>query len=88
MQCYDVDNTDNNELAKKYYGVQAATIKKDADAQWSIWHEYGEQFINCNDGFESMCEPICIASGIIWFPCDVKWVDNGKNPSPYKGFQV
>ena len=38
----DVDNADNKELAKKY-GVRAATInvwKKEADAQWSIWHEY------------------------------------------------
>ena len=57
-----MDNADNKELAKKY-GVRAATInlwKKEADAQWSIWHEYSEQPINCNDGFESMCEPICI----------------------------
>ena len=38
----DVNNADNKELAKKY-GVQGATInvcKKEADAQWTIWHEY------------------------------------------------
>ena len=74
------------ELAKKY-GVRAATIniwKKEADAQWSIWHEYCEQNIDCSDGFESMCEPICICCecGIILFPCDVKWVDSRKKTSP------
>ena len=72
----DVDNADNDELAKKY-GVRTATInlwKKDADTQWSIWHEYCEQFICCSDGFESMCEQICIRCecGIILFPSDVK----------------
>ena len=57
----DVDNADNDELAKKY-GVRTATInlRKDADTQWAIWHEYSEQLIDCGDGFESMCEPICI----------------------------
>ena len=81
----DVDNADNKELANKY-GVRAATInvwKKEADAQWSIWHEYCE---NCSDGFESMCEPICICCecGIILFPCDIKWVNNRKKTSPYR----
>ena len=49
-----MDNADNKELAKKY-GVRAATINvriKEADAQWSIWHEYCEQIIDFGDGFE------------------------------------
>ena len=57
----DVDNDDINELAKKD-GVRAATInlwKKDADNQWSIWHEQCH-FSGCSDGFEDMCKPFCI----------------------------
>ena len=84
----DVGNADNKELANKY-GVRAVTInvwKKEADAQWSIWHEYCEQIIDCSDGFESMCEPICICCecGIILFPYDVKWVDSRKKTFPYR----
>ena len=42
--------------------VRTATINlwKDVDTQWSIWYEYCEQFIDCSDEFESMCEPVCI----------------------------
>ena len=42
-------------------------------------------FISSNDGFESMCEPICICCecGIILFPCDVKWVDSRIEPPSY-----
>ena len=60
--------------------------KKEADAQWSIWHEYCEQITDFSDGFESMCELICIycECGIILFPCDVKWVDSRKKTSPYE----
>ena len=80
----DMDNADNDELAKKY-GVRTATINlwKDADTQWAIWHEYySEQLIDCSDGFESMCELVCICCvcGMFLFLCDVKWVDSRKNP--------
>ena len=37
----DVDNDNNAELANKY-GMREPTItkwKKDADSQWSVWHE-------------------------------------------------
>ena len=45
-----------------------------------------EQNIDCSDGFESMCESICICCecGIILFPCDVKWVDSRKKTCPYR----
>ena len=67
-----MDNADNDELAKKI----------------RCWHEYeySEQLIDCGDGFEGMCEAICICCecGIILFPCGVKWVDSRKKTSPYR----
>ena len=89
----DVDNADNKELAKKY-GVRAATInawKKEADAQWSIWHNYGQFGMNTvNKLLIVMDLRACasrflfVVSGIILFPYDVKWVDNKKKTSPYR----
>ena len=72
----DLDNDDDGELAKKY-GVRTATInlwKRDADMQWSIWHEHCDPSSSCSDGFETLCEPFCICCecGVILFARDVK----------------
>ena len=64
----DVDNDDNAELAKKY-GVREPTIskwKKDADSQWSVWHEQCDDLdggnVHHSSGFKDMCKPFCVCS--------------------------
>ena len=71
---------------QKEYGIWAAAInvwKKEADAQWSIWHEYCQQF-DYRMGLEVCASRfVSVVSGIILFPCDVKWMDS-RMKTPYR----